>query len=30
MLFFPKGTTVKFETPDRALGFSAGHRSFAP
>lgn len=30
VLFFPKGTTVKFETPDRALGFYAGHRSFAP
>ncbi len=30
MLFFPKGTTAKFETPDYALGFFAGHRSFAP
>ena len=30
VLFFPKGTTVKFETPDYALGFFAGHRSFAP
>jgi ethanolamine utilization protein EutQ (cupin superfamily) len=30
VLSFPKGTTVKFETPDRALGFYAGHRSFAP
>ncbi|MER5184084.1 cupin domain-containing protein [Streptomyces sp. NPDC002896] len=30
VLFFPKGTTVKFETPDHALGFYAGHRSFAP
>lgn len=30
VLFFPKGTTVKFETPDRGLGFYAGHRSFAP
>ena len=30
VLFFPKGTTVKFQTPDYALGFFAGHRSFAP
>ncbi|TDU02150.1 ethanolamine utilization protein EutQ [Streptomyces sp. 846.5] len=30
VLFFPKGTTVVFETPDRALGFYTGHRSFAP
>lgn len=30
VLFFPKGTTVKFETPDYALGFFTGHRSFAP
>ncbi|PNH85554.1 cupin domain-containing protein [Arthrobacter sp. AFG20] len=30
VLFFPKGTTVKFETPDYALGFYTGHRSFAP
>ena len=30
VLFFPKGTTVIFETPDRALGFYTGHRSFAP
>ena len=30
VMFFPKGTTVKFETPDYALGFFAGHRSFAP
>jgi ethanolamine utilization protein EutQ len=30
VLFFPKGTTVKFETPDHAVGFYAGHRSFAP
>ncbi|SEO18879.1 hypothetical protein SAMN05216281_1575, partial [Cryobacterium luteum] len=29
-LFFPKGTTVKFETPDYALGFFAGDRTFAP
>ena len=30
VLFFPKGTTVKFQTPDYALGFFTGHRSFAP
>jgi len=30
VLFFPKGTTIKFETPTRGLGFYAGHRSFAP
>jgi ethanolamine utilization protein EutQ len=30
VLFFPKGTTVKFETPDYALGYYVGHRSFAP
>ncbi|WP_212747203.1 cupin domain-containing protein [Streptomyces montanus] len=30
VLFFPKGTTVKFETPGHAIGFYAGHRSFAP
>lgn len=30
VLFFPKGTTVKFETPNYALGFFTGHRSFAP
>ena len=30
VLFFPKGSTIKFETPDRALGFYAGHRAFAP
>jgi ethanolamine utilization protein EutQ len=30
VLFFPKGTTVRFETPDYALGFYAGHRTFAP
>ncbi|MEC5200783.1 hypothetical protein RCH21_003036 [Arthrobacter sp. PL16] len=29
MLFFPKGTAVKFETPDYALGFFAGDRNFA-
>ncbi|MCA4131775.1 ethanolamine utilization protein [Arthrobacter sp. M4] len=30
VLFFPKGTTVKFETPDYALGFFTGDRTFAP
>lgn len=30
VLFFPKGTTVMFQTPDYALGFFTGHRSFAP
>jgi len=30
VLFFPKGTTVKFETPDHALGFFVGDRNFAP
>lgn len=30
VLFFPKGTTVKFETEDHAIGFYAGDRSFAP
>ncbi|MDJ0358358.1 cupin domain-containing protein [Paenarthrobacter sp. PH39-S1] len=30
VLFFPKGTTVKSETPDYALEFFTGHRSFAP
>lgn len=30
VLFFAKGTTVIFETPDRALGFYTGHRNFAP
>jgi len=30
VLFFPKGTTVKFETPDYALGFYVGARTFAP
>jgi ethanolamine utilization protein EutQ len=28
VLFFPKGTTVRFETPDYGLGFFAGDRSF--
>ena len=30
VLFFPKGTTVKFETPEYALGFFVGDRNFAP
>ena len=30
VLFFPKDTTVKFQTPDYALGFFTGYRSFAP
>ena len=30
VLFFPKGTTVKFETPEYALGFFVGDRTFAP
>ena len=30
VLFFPKGTTVKFETPGYALGYYVGHRTFAP
>ena len=30
VLFFPKGTTVKFETPEHALGFFVGDRTFAP
>ncbi|MGO4145651.1 ethanolamine utilization protein [Paenarthrobacter sp. YAF11_1] len=30
VLFFPKGTTVKFETTDQALGFFVGDRTFAP
>ncbi len=30
ILFFPKGTTVKFETTDYALGFFVGDRTFAP
>ena len=30
VLFFPKGTTVKFETPEYGLGFFAGDRNFAP
>ena len=30
VLFFPKGSRIRFETPDRALGFYTGQRSFAP
>jgi ethanolamine utilization protein EutQ (cupin superfamily) len=30
VLFFPKGTNVRFETDDHAIGFFAGDRSFAP
>ncbi|MEX5262160.1 cupin domain-containing protein [Kocuria sp. CPCC 205263] len=29
ILFFPKGTNVKFETDDYALGFFTGDRDFA-
>lgn len=29
ILFFPKGTTVRFETPEYALGFFTGDRDFA-
>lgn len=29
ILFFPKGTNVKFETDDYALGFFTGDRNFA-
>ena len=30
VVFFPKGSRIRFETPERALGFYTGHRSFAP
>jgi ethanolamine utilization protein EutQ len=30
VLFFPQGSRIRFETPDRALGFYTGQRSFAP
>jgi len=30
VLFFPKGSRIRFETPERGLGFYTGHRSFAP
>ncbi|GAC67344.1 cupin domain-containing protein [Gordonia soli] len=29
-IFFPKGSRIRFSTPDRALAFFVGHRSFAP
>jgi len=29
-IFFPKGSRIRFTTPDRALAFFVGHRSFAP
>jgi ethanolamine utilization protein EutQ len=29
-IFFPKGSQILFSTPDRALAFYTGHRSFAP
>ncbi|WP_326731715.1 hypothetical protein [Streptomyces phaeochromogenes] len=29
-IFFPKGSRILFSTPDRALAFYVGHRSFAP
>ncbi|WP_432536158.1 cupin domain-containing protein [Kineococcus arenarius] len=29
-IFFPKGSTILFSTPDRALAFYVGHRTFAP
>ena len=30
VLFFPAGSRIRFATPERALGFYTGHRSFAP
>lgn len=30
VLFFPKGSRIRFQTPERALGFYTGQRSFAP
>ncbi|MEU9059196.1 hypothetical protein AB0D13_10045 [Streptomyces sp. NPDC048430] len=30
VIFFPKGSRILFSTPDRALAFYVGHRSFAP
>ncbi len=30
VLFFPKGSRIRFETPERALSFYTGQRSFAP
>lgn len=29
-IFFPKGSRILFSTPDYALAFYVGHRSFAP
>lgn len=29
-IFFPKGSRIRFSTPERALAFFVGHRSFAP
>lgn len=29
-IFFPKGSRILFSTPDRALAFYVGYRSFAP
>nr|WP_218681213.1 ethanolamine utilization protein [Rhodococcus qingshengii] len=29
-IFFPKGSRILFSTPDRALAYYVGHRSFAP
>ncbi|WP_410872738.1 ethanolamine utilization protein [Nocardia sp. A7] len=29
-IFFPKGSRIRFTTPDRALAYFVGHRSFAP
>ncbi|WP_099023408.1 cupin domain-containing protein [Mycolicibacterium palauense] len=29
-IFFPKGSRILFSTPDRALAFYVGHRTFAP
>lgn len=29
-IFFPKGSRILFSTPDRALAYFVGHRSFAP
>ena len=29
-IFFPEGSRIRFTTPDRALAYFVGHRSFAP
>ena len=29
-IFFPKGSRIRFSTPEGALAFYVGHRSFAP